>query len=122
MYRAGRWMWGAPPVDAKPVLCPACHRLRDDYPAGIVTLTGSFHLEHREELLNLASNIVARENGQHPLKRLMEVSEQGDELTFKTTDAGLARNIGDAIRAAYDGELEYHYPEDGGLLRVRWHR
>lgn len=122
MYRAGRWTWGAPPVGAKPVLCPACSRIRDDYPAGILTLAGTFHREHRKELLSLARHVVERENGEHPLKRLMQIVEEDDEVRITTTDAGLARNIGDAIRHAYQGELKYRYPEEGGLLRVSWRR
>jgi hypothetical protein len=122
MYRAGRWHWGAPPVDAKPVLCPACHRIQDDYPAGVLTLTGDFTQEHRDEILNLARHVTERENGEHPLKRIMKIVEEPDTVRIATTDAGLARSIGDAIRHAYQGELEYRYPEEGGLLRVTWRR
>jgi hypothetical protein len=122
MYRAGRWHWGAPPVGAKPVLCPACHRVRDDYPAGVLTLAGDFAREHRDEILGLARNVAERENGEHPLKRLMDIVDEDDRLRIPTTDAGLARNIGDAIRHAYGGELDYRYPEEGGLLRVTWRR
>jgi len=41
-YREGRWTWTAGPADAPRVLCPACQRTRDRYPAGFVTLRGGF--------------------------------------------------------------------------------
>jgi len=122
MYRAGRWQWGDPPVDAKQVICPACKRVRDDLPAGELKLVGAFQLEHREEIQGLIRNVEEREVKNHPLKRIMQVTEQDDTVTITTADADLARSIGDAIHHAYQGELDYHYPGEGDLLRVRWER
>lgn len=122
MYRAGRWMRGSPPVGANPVLCPACHRIQDDYPAGEITFEGDFLDDHRDEILNLTRHVAEREGGEHPLKRVMEIQEAGDSVRVTTTDAGLARNIGDAIHDAYGGDLDYRYPKEGGLLRVTWRR
>jgi len=122
MYRDGRWQWGSPPVDAKPVLCPACHRSRDGLPAGILSLEGAFHLAHRGEILGLLRNIEEREVKNHALKRIMSVEEQGETVTVTTAHPGLARSLGDALRHAYQGELDYEYPDEGGVLRVRWSR
>ena len=122
MYRNGRWQWGNPPVDAKPVLCPACQRSRDGLPAGILSLEGAFHLAHREEVLGLLRNVEEREIKNHALKRIMRVEEQGEILTVTTAHPGLARSFGDALRHAYQGELDYQYPDEGGVLRVRWSR
>jgi len=122
MYRGGRWVWGAPPVDAHLAFCPACQRIRDDYPAGLLMLAGAFAREHRAEILGLARNLEQREQGEHPLKRIMTIHDEGDGILIATTDAGLARNIGDALRDAYEGDLEYRYTEEGTLLRVSWRR
>lgn len=122
MYRDGRWQWGSPPVDAKPVLCPACHRSRDGLPAGILSLEGAFHLAHRGEVLGLLRNVEEREVKNHALKRIMSVEEQGETLTVTTAHPGLARSLGDALHHAYQGELDYEYPDEGGVLRVRWSR
>ena len=43
-------------------------------------------------------------------------------MRVTTTDAHLARRIGDALRHAYKGALEYRYNRDANLLRVRWSR
>ena len=122
IFRDGRWKWGRPTADARELTCPACQRSADGLPAGILTLSGSFHLEHRAEILGLIRHVESREAKQHPLKRIMEVSEMGHDLEVTTCEAGLARSLGDAIHHAYQGELDYRYPEGGGVLRVHWSR
>ena len=95
--------------------------MRDGYPAGIVTLSGSFLVDHREEIVNLAKNLAKKENEEHPLKRIMEMAESDEGIRLTTTDSRLARTIGDALARAYEGELHYEYTEDD-LLRVTWKR
>lgn len=122
MYRAGRWTRGAPTADAHAAVCPACQRIRDDYPAGILTLAGEFMLANREEILALAKHVAEREGAQHPLKRIMAVREEGDATVVTTTDAELARSIGSAIERAYQGEFADHPAGQEDLLRVSWKR
>jgi hypothetical protein len=52
----------------------------------------------------------------------MQISESGEELQVTTCEASLARSIGGAIHHAYQGELDYHYPDGEGVLRVHWKR
>ena len=47
IYRAGRWSWGSAPVEAERVECPACRRIADKYPAGILSIRGEFAAAHR---------------------------------------------------------------------------
>ena len=122
MFRDGRWTWGSPPVDAHRTLCPACHRIRDDYPGGYLKLVGDFAREHREELVALARNVESREKADHPLKRIMDVADHADHVLLTTTDPRLARNIGDALHRAYQGELDLAYAKGESLLRVTWTR
>jgi len=122
MYRAGRWTWGSAPADASRTECPACRRIADDYPAGVVTGTGEFLQAHREEIRNLVRNVEAREKQEHPLKRVMAVRDEGDALVVTTTDARLARGIGEALRRAYHGELDYRFSEVENVFRVDWQR
>lgn len=42
VYLEGRWTWYEPPVNANKVLCPACQRISENYPAGYLELKGSF--------------------------------------------------------------------------------
>ncbi len=122
LFRAGRWTWGAAPADARQTLCPACQRTADDYPAGILQLSGPFVAAHREELLGLARNVEEREKREHPLKRILAIQEEGGDTLVITTDAKLARSIGDAIHRAYQGELEHRYGKDERPLRIAWRR
>ena len=123
VFHEGRWQWARPAEEAQKVLCPACQRIADDMPAGILTLSGSFHRDHRKEILGVIRHAEEREAKQHPLKRIMQITESGDEMEITTCEASLARSIGEAIHHAYKGgELDYHYPEGSGVLRVHWKR
>jgi len=122
VFHDGRWQWLARPAGADEELCPACHRIHDGYPAGFVTVEGSFFKQHREELLHLVRNEETRAKAEHPLKRIMQIEDKDDGLLVTTTDIHLARGIGEALHHAYQGELEYHYNERENLLRVVWSR
>ncbi len=122
VYLKGRWQWAAAPNGAQQSLCPACHRVRDRYPGGFLTLSGPFLGEHRDEILHLARNVEAHARDEHPLRRIMAVEERADHTLVSTTDMGLARSIGDAIHHAYKGELDYHYEDEANILRVSWMR
>lgn len=123
MYRDGRWTWGAPPADASQTACPACRRIADDYPAGVVVADGEFAALHRREIVGLARNLEEREKRNHPLKRILRVSEpEGGPIEIATTDTHLARGIGDALHHAYQGDLDYRYTDKENLLRVYWRR
>jgi len=42
-YLRGRWRWqGLTPPATATLVCPACHRVNDRYPAGEVIVSGSF--------------------------------------------------------------------------------
>lgn len=121
-YHAGRWTWSAGPADAARATCPACQRIRDRYPAGIVTLRGAFLAEHRDEIVALARNVEEREKSEHPMNRIMAVAEEDGAIVVTTTDSHLARAIGSAVYAAYKGDVDYSYADEQTLLRVTWER
>ena len=122
LYRAGRWTWGAAPEGARRTRCPACRRIAEDYPAGILTGGGEFVAAHREEIRNLVHNVEEREKQRHPLKRVMSLREEEGAFVVTTTDARLARGIGEALQHAYQGELEYRFSETESVFRVGWRR
>ncbi len=122
VYDRGRWTWGTAAADAHQEPCPACHRVRDRFPAGYVTLDGDFFTAHRDEILRLARHRGEHERAEHPLERIMGVEDAAGGVLITTTDTHLARDIGEAIGAAYKGSLEYHYNKEENLLRVHWMR
>ena len=122
VYHTGRWQWGTADPGAHEQICPACHRIRDHFPAGYVTLSGAFLAEHREELVHLARKHEAKEKAEHPLERIMAIEDVEGGLLITTTDTHLAHDIGEALRAAYSGTLEFHYSKEENLVRVHWSR
>jgi hypothetical protein len=122
VWHRGRWTWGAPPAGAHVTRCPACKRIRDRFPAGYVTLTGPFLEAHRDEIVARVRHCEAAEKVDHPLQRIMNIEPAAGGLLVTTTDAHLARGIGEALRKAYRGRMEFHYNKADKLLRVRWTR
>ena len=124
VFADGRWQW--PQKEVSPLseeLCPACQRIRDKIPAGLLTLRGDFFTAHRREIINLVHNKVDSQQAEHPLKRLMAIEEQADGSTLLSfTDTHLPRGVGQAIAAAYGGELDIQYTEEAGIVRVYWNR
>jgi len=126
-YRAGRWSWQAmenagQAEQAERTLCPACRRVADKAPAGSLTLIGSFVKAHSEEICNLLRNTEALEKQEHPLERLMTISDDPEGLLVTTTGMHLANRLGHALEAAYKGRVEYSYSDDQTLVRIRWER
>jgi hypothetical protein len=123
VFRDGRWQrvesW---PMDSHQLLCQACQRIRDNYPAGLITLKGGFVQSHRDEIIALARNLEKEENSNHVLHRIMGIEEGPAMLVVKTTDIHLPRRIGEAVRRAFKGELVLLYEEEGCFLRVNWSR
>ena len=122
VFHRGRWQWGSAPADAHAAVCPACRRVRDKLPAGRILLEGPFAAVHRNDLMNLVRNEAAQEGREHPLHRLMQVDEKPDRVDLATTDIHLPRRIGDALRRAYDGELDIKYGDQEYTVRVHWRR
>lgn len=105
------------------VLCPACRKIHDQHPGGVVTLSGSFLETHRDDILNLARNEDTLARNTNPLDRIISIDEDGaNSIVIQTTKEKLAQRIGRAIQKAYAGELQIQWPEDGNLARVNWRR
>ncbi len=122
-WKAGRWQWVEQrPQGAYEEMCQACHRINDKYPAGVLTLSGSFLVAHRQEVAHLIHNTERAEKGEHPLHRIMAIEEQDDKTIVTTTDIHLPRRIGQAIHKAYEGKFNLKYDEAGYFIRVNWCR
>lgn len=70
--------------------------------------------------MRLVRNTEEREKGEHPINRILDVSETDDELLIRTTEVHLARAVGSALKSAYQGTLDLQYDED--VVRVSWSR
>ena len=121
VYYEGRWRWGSVPLSAHEVRCPACERLRNNKPAAWLTLEGASIAAHRDEMKRVALQREASQRARHPLQRIMRIEDTARGLRVTTTDLSLARDIGEALREAYGGALDFEYDQQGSL-RVRWER
>ncbi len=123
IYREGRWVWNNSGIRGeREVLCPACRRIKDNFPSGLVYLKGKHIESHKEELLNLIKNQEEIEKSEHPLQRIISIEEGNNSLTVTTTYPQLARRIGEAIHRAHKGKLSLKYAKEEELLRVYWER
>jgi NMD protein affecting ribosome stability and mRNA decay len=123
VYKEGRWVWeNAPRNKGREILCPACRRIEENYPSGLVNLKGSYLEKHLQEILNLIKNQEEIEKSQHPLQRIISLKEEGKELTISTTYPQLARRIGEAVHRAHKGSLKIKYAKEEELIRVYWER
>lgn len=104
------------------VLCPACQRMKDGNPAGVVTLTGDYLIEHENMILNALRNVEAKARAKNPLARIMEINQEGSVLTVHTTDERLAEKLGKEIYKSHSGKLNFQWSEDQSFVRVSWSR
>jgi hypothetical protein len=123
VFHDGRWQWITPaPANPHQTRCQACHRIRDGYPAGIITLRGAYVHEHRNEIVEMARNCEAIEKGAHPLHRIMAVEDADGAVLIKTTDIHLPHHIAEALRRSHHADPEIQYDQEGYFVRVAWRR
>ena len=122
LFVQGRWSWAEAPAGANEVICPACRRIADHYPAGYIEIKGPFLVEHQTEILNLLRNVEKQEKDKHPLERIMAITTEGDHPLITTTGIHLARRLGEALAHAYKGELSFQYADGEESIRVSWQR
>jgi len=121
-FTGGRWTWKETPEGAHTTVCPACQHIADNYPSGYLTLRGPFFTQHRQEILRLIHNTEKQEKKEHPMERLMAVVDEEDHTLVTTTGIHLARRIGEALKHAYQGELDFTYGEAEKSIRLNWSR
>jgi len=122
LFHKGRWTWGSAPANAGEIVCPACLRIRDKYPKGLVTIKGGVKDEQHEQVIGLVKNTEEIEKKEHPLSRIMSIETKPEGLVISTTDTHLPRRIGEALKHAYHGDLELHYDKAEDFVRVTWTR
>lgn len=85
---AGRKLAASPRTQK--LVCPACQKIRDDYPECIVTLKWSGLQDHEAEIRGLIANVEARAISVNPLDRVMKIARRKKELEIQTTNDRLA--------------------------------
>lgn len=105
------------------VLCPACRRAQDGYPAGVIYLRGDFLLAHKDQILNTIKNQEAASLAKNPLDRIIKIEDLGGEgVIIETTSEQLATKLGRAVEKACGGDLKIQFSRQEKLVRVYWSR
>jgi NMD protein affecting ribosome stability and mRNA decay len=120
VFHKGKWTWAPRPARAHQTICPACRRIADKYPAGILRLSGPFLKTRRKEALGVIRHQEAEAKKSHPLCRVIGIVESDEGIVVTTTDTHLPRRIGEAFWHAYHGVLKLHYGDDPRLIRMTW--
>ncbi|MFC1632684.1 BCAM0308 family protein [Patescibacteria group bacterium] len=103
--------------------CPACQRIKDNTPLGILTLENIEDAEHRQMLINTIENIGERAQARDSQERIMKIEETGNKLEVYTTENQLAAGIGRQIKKAFGGKLQIDFSQQrhhDSLARVTW--
>jgi hypothetical protein len=104
------------------LICPACRRIADRNPAGIVSISGVFFAAHEVELHNLITISAQRATEKNPLSRIMEICNDNEGITIATTDVKLAQKIGRDLFKSHGGLLHYIWSHAEAPVRVVWSR
>jgi hypothetical protein len=100
-------------------ICPACRRISEKFPAGIVTLCGPFPQSQRDDLIGLVRQQEETEKTEHPLNRIISVDDSLQQVVITNTHIHLPQRIGEAVKRAFHGSVEIDFDKDeylyGGL-------
>ncbi len=130
LYQNKRWFFDeklhrklAGTARVREVICPTCRKIKDRYPEGILTLSGEFFKDHKDEIVTLLEKEAARVAGRSVGHRIMRLTPEGkDRLIVETTTEKLAQHLGRAVYRAYKGELDFRWSEMNKFVRVYWKR
>lgn len=106
--------------DVQKLVCPACQKIRDGYPEGIVTVKWSELNDHEAEIRGLIAHVEARAISVNPLDRVMKIDRRRRDLEVQTTNDRLAQRLGRALVRAYKGKAAYKWAHRDMMVRVTW--
>jgi hypothetical protein len=124
IFQNGVWKRGALDPKHEPHwnLCPACIQIRDKQIGGTIKCTGSFIENHRQEILNRIHNVARQTSEAHPLERIINTSENKNEIVVLATTEHLIARIGKSLERDFGGTLELRYAPEDKYATAQWHR
>jgi NMD protein affecting ribosome stability and mRNA decay len=124
VFEGGRWQWKAAPSQVTDRMCPACQRIHDHVPAGVLVLGGDYFRNHREEIMRLVRHVEEKEKSEHPLERIIDIEQSSNGLDTVITFTGihLAKGTGESLQHAHHGHLDITFAERDDRILVSWHR
>jgi len=129
LYQQKRWLLDPHTVEAmqnRPdvqwVTCPACQKIAEHYPEGILTLSGDYLWNHEQEIRNILDNEAERVFAKNPTARIMQMTAEDQSLVIETTEQKLAEHLGRVLNRAHRGELQVDWSGSPRICRVNWER
>ncbi|MGW8313318.1 MAG: BCAM0308 family protein [Desulfuromonadales bacterium] len=104
------------------VSCPACQKIAEHYPEGIVTMSGDYLWRHETEIRNMLNNEAERVMAKNPIARIMQIEKSGENLVIETTEQKLAEHLGRTLNRAHNGDLQVAWSGSPRVCRVNWER
>ena len=104
------------------VTCPACLKIAEHYPEGIVTLRGDYLWRHEAEIRNILRKEAERVMAKNPVARIISMEKIEEELMIETTEQKLAEHLGRTLNRAHQGDLQVDWSGSPRICRVSWER
>lgn len=89
---------------------------------GIVKISGSFLLDHENDVMSLVRAEGLRASSENPEHKIIKTEKNGDEIIVSTSEHSLAMHIGKALLHAYKGEHTYRFRSGEKFVEVDWKR
>jgi len=123
VFQKGVWKRsrGAPFLQERK-LCPACLRARQDYPGGVLRLSGGFLTAHHEDIVRRIERLAQEAEREHPLERVIRVREENGDLLVYATNEHLIARLGKALQSDFSGTLELEYARGQKYATAHWRR
>ena len=100
-------------------LCPACRKIKDRFPMGVVLIEAEYLKDKKEEIRNHIMNIEKKEKINNPLGRIMTIKNSGkNKWNIETTTEHLAMTIGRSVAKTFGGETKFSFSKDEKFIRV----
>ena len=129
LYQGKRWFFDAKlsgrlagTDKVREVVCPTCRKIKDHFPEGILTLSGEFLAQHKEEIVGLLTKEAGRIASRSVADRIIQMVPEDDKLVVETTTEKMAQHLGRAVYKAYKGDLHFRWGEVERFVRVYWSR
>jgi hypothetical protein len=103
-------------------LCPACLRAQQDYPGGVLRLSGGFLTVHHKDILGRIEGLAQEAEREHPLERVIRVREESGELLVYATNEHLIARLGKALHRDFKGTLDLEYAPGQNYAVAHWRR
>jgi hypothetical protein len=89
---------------------------------GIVKISGSFILDHEEDILNLVKHEGKLSEERNPKARITKIEKKSGSIIVKTSNHNLASRIGKALHRAYKGKHHFKFRPGEKFIEVEWRR